>query len=87
MPAPKKSPQQYLATGFRDVDRSGDTTACTRCLDLLSDIPFFHAVKEESFRIIAGTEPERVLDAGCGAGNDLCALAPLLPPSTRILRS
>ncbi|MGB8220335.1 MAG: methyltransferase domain-containing protein [Methanoregula sp.] len=85
MPAPKKSPQQYLATGFRDVDRSGDTTACTRCLDLLSDIPFFHAVKEESFRIIAGTEPERVLDAGCGAGNDLCALAPLLPPSTRIL--
>ena len=84
MPTPEKSPQQYLATGFRDVDRSGDTTACTRCLDLLADIPFFHAVKEESFRIIAGTEPALVLDAGCGAGNDLCALAPLLPPSSRI---
>ena len=45
MTPPKKSPQQYLATGFRDVDRFGDTTACTRCLDLLSDIPLFHAVK------------------------------------------
>jgi ubiquinone/menaquinone biosynthesis C-methylase UbiE len=84
MTAPEKSPQQYLATGFRDVDRSGDTTACTRCLDLLADIPFFHAVKEESFRIIAGTGPERVLDAGCGAGNDLCALAPILPPTSWI---
>ncbi|MGA2699453.1 MAG: methyltransferase domain-containing protein [Methanoregula sp.] len=84
MPTPEKSPQQYLATGFRDVDLSGDTTACTRCLDLLADIPFFHAVKEESFQIIAGTGLERVLDAGCGAGNDLCALAPLLPPSSRI---
>jgi ubiquinone/menaquinone biosynthesis C-methylase UbiE len=85
MTAPEKSSQQYLATGFRDVDRSGDTTACTRCLDLLSDIPFFHAVKEESFRIIAATGPERVLDAGCGAGSDLLSLAPLLPPWSRIV--
>jgi len=77
-------PQQYLATGFRDVDTSGDTTAYTRCLDLLSDIPFFKEIKEESFRIIAGTEPERVLDAGCGAGTDLAALASILPPATRI---
>jgi SAM-dependent methyltransferase len=85
MTVPGNSPQQYLATGFRDVDRSGDTTACTNCLDLLSDIPFFHDVKTESFRIIAGTDPDLVLDAGCGAGSDLCTLAPLLPPAARIV--
>jgi len=62
------SSNEYLATGFRDVDTSGDTTAYTRCLDLLSDIPFFKEIKEESFRIITGTEPEQVLDAGCGPG-------------------
>ncbi|MFA6362007.1 methyltransferase domain-containing protein [Methanoregula sp.] len=84
MTVPGKSPQQYLATGFRDVDRSGDTTACTNCLDLLADIPFFRDIKNESFRIIAGTEPAHVLDAGCGAGNDLGALAQLLPPAARI---
>jgi ubiquinone/menaquinone biosynthesis C-methylase UbiE len=85
MTHPKKSPQQYLATGFRDVDRSGDTTACTNCLDLLADIPFFRDIKKESFRIIAGTEPTLVLDAGCGAGIDLCALAPLLPTKSRMV--
>ncbi|MFA7695238.1 MAG: methyltransferase domain-containing protein [Methanoregula sp.] len=81
----KKSPAPYLATGFRDVDGTGDTSACTRCLDLLSDIPFFHDIKAESFHIIAGTDPALVLDAGCGAGSDLCALAPLLPTSGRIV--
>ena len=81
MTGPEPSPAPYLATGFRDVDRSGNTTACTNCLDLLSYIPFFRDIKQESFRIIAGTEPTLVLDAICGAGNDLCALAPLLPPA------
>jgi len=84
MTDPARPPQQYLAAGFRDVDTSGDTTAYTRCLDLLSDIPFFRDVKEESFRIIAQTKPERVLDAGCGAGTDLSALASILPPATLI---
>lgn len=77
-------PPQYLAAGFRDVDTSGNTAAYTTCLDLLSDIPFFQNVKEESFRIIAGTHPSRVLDAGCGAGTDLAALAGLLPTACQI---
>ncbi len=85
MTDPARPPQQYLAAGFRDVDTSGDTTAYTRCLDLLSDIPFFRDVKEESFRIIAQTKPEWVLDAGCGAGTDLSALASILPPATRMV--
>jgi len=75
--APRKNTSApYLATGFRDVDRSGDTTACTNCLDLLADFPFFRDIKQENFRIIAGTEPALVLDAGYGAGNDLYTLAP-----------
>jgi len=85
MTGPEPSPAPYLATGFRDVDRSGDTTACTNCLDLLSDIPFFRDIKQESFRIIAGTEPALVLDAGCGAGSDLAALAGLLPATSRVM--
>jgi len=70
--------RQSLATGFREVDRSGDTGACQRCLDLITGIPFFYAIKEESFRIIARTDPKRVLDAGCGAGSDLVSLASVL---------
>lgn len=71
--------RQSLATGFRNVDTSGDTDACHRCLDLIAGIPFFRAIKDDSFRMIAETRPGRVLDAGCGTGADLSALAPYLP--------
>jgi SAM-dependent methyltransferase len=77
-------PPQYLAAGFRDVDRSGNSAAYTNCLDLLSDIPFFRNVKEESFRIIAGAAPERVLDAGCGVGTDLVPLASHVPGQCQV---
>jgi len=71
--------RQSLATGFREVDTSGDTGACCRCLDLIAGIPFFQDVKRDSVRIIADAGPARVLDAGCGTGGDLAALASTLP--------
>lgn len=84
MNPPLTPPRQFLATGFRNVDTSGDTDACHRCLDLIAKVPFFNAVKRDSIRIIADTKPERVLDAGCGAGIDLAALASALPGSVEI---
>jgi ubiquinone/menaquinone biosynthesis C-methylase UbiE len=84
MHAPQQS-RPSLATGFRDVDASGDTDACTRCLDLISTIPFFSRVKADSSRIIADALPGRVLDAGCGSGTDLVALANLLPHGCEII--
>ncbi len=47
-------------------------------------MPFFQEIKEDSFRIIADTDPLRVLDAGCGAGTDLTTLASRLPEKTHI---
>ncbi|MCK9631228.1 MAG: methyltransferase domain-containing protein [Methanoregula sp.] len=82
MPEPSR---QSLATGFRDVDSSGDTTACHRCLDLIAGIPSFREVKEESIRIVADTNPSRVLDAGCGAGADLVSLARHLPDRCHVM--
>lgn len=77
--------RQFLATGFRDVDTSGDTGACQRCLDLIANVPFFSEVKRESIRIVADASPGRVLDAGCGAGVDLPALASALPQPAEIV--
>jgi len=82
---PPTSSRQSLATGFRNVDTSGDTGACHRCLDLITGIPFFQNVKEESFRILADTNPSLVLDAGCGVGTDLVALASHLPAGCDIV--
>lgn len=81
-PAPSR---QSLATGFRNVDSSGDTNACHRCLDLIGGLPFFRDIKEESFRIITDTNPSRVLDAGCGVGTDLAVLASRLPGESGIV--
>jgi ubiquinone/menaquinone biosynthesis C-methylase UbiE len=80
-PGPER---QSLATGFREVDRSGDTDACHRCLDLITGIPFFNEIKKETFRIMANTTPGQVLDAGCGAGTDLATLASRLPPGCQL---
>jgi SAM-dependent methyltransferase len=76
-----EQPRQSLATGFRDVDTSGDTGACHRCLDLIAGIPFFQEVKHDSIRIIRDTNAMQVLDAGCGAGTDLITLHAALPES------
>jgi len=84
MTPPPTPSRQFLATGFRNVDTSGDTDACHRCLDLIAGVPFFNEVKRDSIRIIIDTKPERVLDAGCGAGIDLAALASALPGSVEI---
>jgi len=81
---PPHPPRQSLATGFRDVDSSGDTHACQRCLDTIAGIPFFHEIKEATFRIIAATGPSRVLDAGCGSGTDLVTLSTILPAGCQL---
>lgn len=77
--------KQFLAEGFRDVDVSGDPGSCSRCLDLISSVPFFRECKEESYRIIAREEPGLVLDAGCGAGNDLAPLSRILPARSMLV--
>jgi len=77
--------RQSLATGFRNVDTSGDTDACQRCLDVIAGIPFFRNVKHDSIRIIAGAGPKRMLDAGCGTGSDLATLVSCLPELCEIV--
>jgi SAM-dependent methyltransferase len=85
MTPPARPSRTSLATGFRNVDDSGDTDACNRCLDAIAAIPFFHEVKRDSIRIIAGARPQKVLDAGCGTGADLIALASALPEPFQVV--
>ena len=83
--SPAGQKRQYFATGFRNVDTSGDPRAFRQCLDQITGIPFFTEVKQKSIGIIAADTPALVLDAGCGAGTDLVALASSLQGKCRII--
>jgi SAM-dependent methyltransferase len=85
MTPPARPSRKSLATGFRNVDTSGDTDACNRCLDTIAAIPFFHEIKRDSIRIIAHERSQKVLDAGCGTGIDLLALASALSEPFQIV--
>ena len=67
--------QNYLAEGFRNVDRQGDVEKFKACLAFMETLPSFRTYKEESYRLL---EPEKgglFLDVGCGLGFDVERLA------------
>jgi ubiquinone/menaquinone biosynthesis C-methylase UbiE len=67
-----------LASGFKDVDRAADFALFTSCLDLIESMPFFAECKRDSFALLGAAPGRRVLDLGCGLGDDAAALARLV---------
>ncbi|WP_165250922.1 methyltransferase domain-containing protein [Paludisphaera soli] len=69
-----------LASGFRDVDRAADFATFADCLTLVDSIPFFAACKRDSYGLLGAGPGRRILDVGCGLGDDASALARLAAP-------
>ena len=67
-----------LASGFKDVDRAADFAVFASCLDLIESMPFFAEGKRESFGLLGAAPGRRILDVGCGLGDDAAALAALV---------
>jgi ubiquinone/menaquinone biosynthesis C-methylase UbiE len=67
-----------LASGFKDVDRAADFTVFSSCLDLIEKIPFFADCKRESYGLLNAVPGRRIVDVGCGLGEDAAALARLV---------
>ncbi len=68
-------PDAYLSTGFAQVDTAADPTAFAGCLTLIDSLPYFQKTKEESYHLMELTPGDRVLDAGCGLGDDAFRMA------------
>jgi ubiquinone/menaquinone biosynthesis C-methylase UbiE len=72
-----------LASGFQNVDKSDNFAMYAECLTLLDSILFFSEYKRESYDLLRPTAGLRVLEVGCGLGDDAAALAGLVaPPGT-----
>jgi ubiquinone/menaquinone biosynthesis C-methylase UbiE len=69
-----------IASGFKDVDRAADFAVFASCLNLIDSLPHFAELKRESYGLLGAAPGRRLLDVGCGQGDDAAALAGLVAP-------
>lgn len=76
---------EYLATGFREVDKSSDIGKMVTCLRFLEGLPSFIAYKERSFELMQLSPGDVAVDIGCGLGFDVPKLKKLVVPNGRAI--
>ncbi len=74
-----------LASGFQRVDAATDFEVFADCLTLIDSLPFFAECKRESYDLLATTPGSRVLEVGCGLGDDAAALARRVAPGGAVV--
>lgn len=74
-----------LASGFQSVDRASDFEVFASCLTLIDSLPFFAEGKRESYDLLAPVPGSRILEVGCGLGDDAAALAARVAPGGSVL--
>lgn len=71
--------------GFRNVDAASPSTVFVKYLDQLVALEDMRRYKRDSCRLVGAREGARLLDIGCGAGDDARALARLIGGSGRVV--
>lgn len=74
-----------LAAGFQSVDHASDFEVFASCLTLIDSLPFFAECKRESYDLLAATPGSRILEVGCGLGDDAAALARRVAPGGSVV--
>src|SRR5437588_12915613 len=74
-----------LASGFQSVDRASDFKVFSSCLTLSVSLPFFAECKRESYALLNTTPGRRILEVGCGLGDDAAALAKRVVPGGSVV--
>jgi SAM-dependent methyltransferase len=73
-----------LSSGLHSVDQTVDPSARLRFLDVESAKPAMRYARERSIELLGIREGARILDVGCGAGDDARAMAALVGRSGRV---
>jgi ubiquinone/menaquinone biosynthesis C-methylase UbiE len=71
------------APGFRDLDRSSGFAEILASLDHFNKAPYVRAARRALYRLLRPGPGMQLLDAGCGPGLDIAALAPKVIPGGR----
>ncbi len=76
---------EFLSTGFPDVDNAQDIDAYFDCLTLLDSLAYYKAYKIKSYELMQLTPGMKVLDAGCGLGDDAFRIAEIIKPCGKVI--
>src|SRR5829696_5609751 len=70
---------------WKDVDRTEDPADFIRYLDVANAEDVIRAYKSRMRDLLEPLAGARILDAGCGTGDDACAIARLVGPSGAVV--
>lgn len=73
------------AADWSALDRTADPSAFVGYLDLVSGLDAVQAYKRQTYELLDLHPGDRVLDVGCGAGDDARALAERVAPMGRVV--
>src|SRR5215475_14386226 len=72
-------------TGFGEVDATDDPASCVGYLDAARATTWARDYKQRAFVLLDVRSGDRILDVGCGAGDDARALARAVGPTGRVI--
>lgn len=72
-------------SGYTAIDHTDDPTRYIRRLDEMAADPFWAAVKAETYVLLDPRPGVRLLDLGCGTGDDVCFLSRSVGPHGRVV--
>ena len=70
---------------WTNIDRTADPGTFVGYLDAISGLDFARAYKQQTFALLGLRRGDRVLDVGCGTGDDARALAQIVGPTGRVV--